>query len=96
MPGDFVTDLRADREAVRGANQHNQGETQEGVENTELIGPILGKAADDVQELDAIMNNKYARQPEKLRAGQNASRVERAPQREKKPNAPAITPKPNP
>jgi hypothetical protein len=38
-----------------------------------------------VQELDAIMNNKYSRQPEKLRAWQSASRVERAPQREKKP-----------
>jgi hypothetical protein len=85
MPTDFVEDLRADREAVRDANQHNQGETQEGVENTELIGQILGKAADDVQELDAIMNNKYSRQPEKLRAWQSASRVERAPQREKKP-----------
>jgi len=81
LPTDFVEDLRADREAVREANQHNQGENQEGVENTELIGQILGKAADDVQALDAIMNNKYARQPEKLRAWQSASRVERAPQR---------------
>jgi len=93
LPTDFVEDLRADREAVREANQHNQGENQEGVENTELIGQILGKAADDVQALDAIMNNKYARQPEKLRAWQSASRVERAPQREKKSTpitAPAI------
>lgn len=95
LPIDFVADLRADREAVRDANKHNQGETQEGVENTELIGQILGKAADDVQELDAIMNNKYSRQPEKLRAWQSASRVERAPQREKKPTPPASgTPKP--
>lgn len=86
MPADFVEDLRADREAVREANTHNQGETQEGVENTSLIGQILGKAADDVQELDAIMNNKYSRQPEKLRVWQSASRVERAPQREKKTN----------
>jgi len=96
LPTDFVEDLRADREAVREANQHNQGENQEGVENTELIGQILGKAADDVQALDAIMNNKYARQPEKLRAWQSASRVERAPQREKK-STPGTTPsKPTP
>ena len=95
MPGDFVEDLRADRAAVRAANQHNQGETQEGVENTSLIGQILGRAAADVQELDAIINNKYARQPEKLRAWQSASRTERAPQREKKPTAvPAPAPKP--
>ncbi len=40
---------------------------------------------------DAIMQNKYARIPEKLRAWQSASHIERAPQREKKP-APAKTP----
>lgn len=89
MPADFVADLRADREALREANRHNQGETQEGVGNTSLIGQILGRAAGAVQELDAIMNNKYARQPEKLRAWQSASRVERAPHREKKADAPA-------
>ena len=37
-------------------------------------------------ELDAMIHNKYTRQPEKLRAWQTASRVERAPQREKKPS----------
>jgi len=36
------------------------------------------------------MHNKYARHPEKLRAWQSASRVERAPQREKKPAVVAI------
>ncbi len=87
LPEDFVADLRADREALRAANQHNQGETQDGVENTAAIGEILGRAAEDVQQLDAIMNNKYARQPEKLRAWQSACRVERAPQREKKPDS---------
>jgi hypothetical protein len=91
MPADFVADLRADCEVIREANQHNQGENQEGVENTELIGKILGKAGDEVQEIDAIMNNKYSRQPEELRAWQSASRVERAPQREKKPT-PGATP----
>lgn len=34
------------------------------------------------------MYNKYTRQPEKLRAWQCASYVERAPQREKKPAPP--------
>lgn len=84
LPGDFVDDLRAGRQAISEANQHNQGEVQTGVENTELIGQLLGQAGDDVIELDAIMHNKFARQPEKLRAWQSASRVERAPQREKK------------
>ncbi len=49
LPTDFVEDLRDDREAVRNANQHNQGETQDGVENTFLIGQILGNAADDIR-----------------------------------------------
>lgn len=93
LPTDFVEDLRADREAIREANQHNQGETQGGVENTQLIGEILARAANDVQELDAIIRNKYARNPAKLAAWASASRIERAPQREKKP-VPTPVPKP--
>lgn len=84
MPDDFVDGLRDDREAVRDANQHNQGETQGGVENTAAIGQILGLASVDVQVLDTVMHNKYARHPAKLKAWLSASRVERARQREKK------------
>ena len=42
------------------------------------------------------MRNKYARNPAKLAAWESASRIERAPQREKKPATPAggATPKP--
>jgi len=84
MPADFVADLRADRDAITQANQRNQGEVQGGVENTELIGQLLGKINGEIGELDAIMHNKYARQPEKMRGWLSASHVERAPQREKK------------
>ena len=96
LPTDFVADLRADREAIRTANQHNQGETQEGVENTEAIGQILALASRDVQELDTIMRNKYARNAAKLAAWESAGRTERAPQREKKsiPTAGPTPPKP--
>ena len=96
MPADFVTDLRADRDAITQANQRNQGEVQGGVENTELIGQLLGKINDEIGELDAIMHNKYARQPEKMRAWLSASHVERAPQREKKPVQSAGSPQPKP
>jgi hypothetical protein len=92
LPGDFVTDLRADRDAITAANRVNQGENQEGVESTALIGELLGKVNDEVVQLDTIMHNKYARQPEKLRAWQSASRVEHAPQREKKAEAPPAPP----
>lgn len=94
LPTDFVADLRADREAIRTATQHNQGETQGGVENTAALGQILSRATEDVQQLDAIMNNKYARQAEKLRAWQSASRVERAPVREKKATNLTASPQP--
>ncbi len=88
LPADFVADLRAGRQAVTDANSHNEGEVRDGVENTELIGQLLGQAADQMIELDAILHNKYMRQPEKLHAWQTASRVERAPQREKKTATP--------
>ncbi len=63
------------------------------ITNTKLIDELIGQINDVVGGLDAIMFNKYTRQPEKLRAWQSASHVERAPQREKKPT-PAPTPTP--
>lgn len=94
LPADFVAHLRADRKAIADANRLNQAETGSGVENTELIGQRLDKINDEIGELDAIMHNKFTRQPEKLRAWQSASHVERAPQREKKPTAtpPVLSP----
>ena len=38
----------------------------------------------EVNYLDATIRNKYTRNPDKLRAWDSASRIERAPQREKK------------
>jgi hypothetical protein len=94
LPTDFVAHLRADRDAITEANQRNQSENLGGVENTELISQLLDQINEEVAELDAIMHNKYTRQPEKLRAWQSASHVERPAQREKKtPPAPAA-PKP--
>jgi len=48
----------------------------------------------EVTQLDAIMNNKYARNPEKLRAWESASHIERAPKREKKPASGTTPPAP--
>ena len=93
MSADFVAHLREDRDAITDANKHNQDENLGGVENTELIGQLLDQINAEIGELDAIIHNKYTRQPEKLRAWQSASHMERAPQREKKP-APAKTPAP--
>ena len=50
-----------------------------------------------MDDLDTIMGNKYARQPEKLKAWQAASRVHRAPKRKKDEGDGRTTPpKPNP
>ena len=94
LPADFVEDLRADRDAISATNTHNQTETQSGVEDTARISQILAQAAEDVQELDAMFANLYTRDPAKLHAWQRASRVERAPVREKKPAVPTPTPTP--
>jgi hypothetical protein len=88
LPATFVANLRADRKALADANKNNQSETRDGVENTQLISELLGQANALIAELDAVMFNKYTRQPEKLRAWQSASHVERTAQHEKK-TAPA-------
>ena len=85
LPADFVTPLRIDSDA----NKLNRGENLEGVENTELINQLPGKINDEVGELDAIMNNKYTRQPEKLRAPQSANNVERAATRQENAAGPS-------
>jgi hypothetical protein len=93
MPQDFVAHLRADRELIADTNRHNQSEVLEGVESTRLVGELIGQMNDVITHLDAIMYNKYTRQPEKLRAWQSASHVERAPRREKPAVAkPAVQP----
>ena len=51
----------------------------EGVENTSAIGTLLGQGLVLVTKLDAIMHNKYARQPDVLRAWMSASYVGSVP-----------------
>ena len=53
------------------------------------IGRLIKAGMKEVNYLDAIIHNKYARNPDKLRVWENASHIERAPQREKKPAQPA-------
>ena len=94
LPEDFVAALRADRNALNQTGDHNEAETQKGVENTALIGELLTRAGAAVDQLDTVMNNKYTRVPEKLHAWNRASRVERAPQRA--PEKPASPTPPSP
>ena len=92
LPAEFVANLRADRQAITDANTLNNEETQEGTGATSLIGTLLKELNDEVTQLDAMMHNKYARVPDKLRTWLSASHVERAAHREKKPAPPAPQP----
>ena len=59
------------------------------MESTAAIGRLIKAGMKEVNYLDAIIRNKYTRNPDKLRAWDSASHIERAPQREKKPVTPA-------
>ena len=88
MPADFVQDLKDDLVAIRSADDDMESDDQSGVASTAAVGRLIRAGMAEVTQLDAIIKNKYARTPDKLRAWQSASHIERAPQREKKP-APA-------
>ena len=87
LPADFVQHL------TDNAQDAEESDDSGGVESTAAVGRLIRDGMKEVNYLDAIMHNKYARNPEKLRAWQSASHIERAPQREKKV-APAKTPTP--
>ncbi len=76
-PG-FVEDLRADLQAIRDINSGKTSDNLEGVENTAAIDTLLGQAQGIITRLDAIMQNKYNNNPDKLTAWKSASHVERA------------------
>ena len=75
---DFVEDLRADLQAIHDIKSGKTSDNLQGVENTAAIDTLLGQAQDIITRLDAVMNNKYSRDPDKLRAWKSASHVERA------------------
>ena len=88
MPANFVTHLQDDRDAIDNAQDDIEGDDEEGVASTAAVGRLIKDGMKEVNYLDAIMHNKYSRDPDKLRAWQSASHIERAPQREKKPTPP--------
>ncbi len=90
LPADFVQDLRADRTALDACNSGKHSDNLEGVESTSAIDTLLGDAQAIITRLDAAIQNKYSRDPDKLAAWKSASRTERAA---KKAEA-AVTPPP--
>ncbi len=91
LPTDFVLHLAEDIQAIHDAKDHAAGDENQSVESTAAVGRLIREGMKEITYLDAILRNKYTRTPDKLRAWESASHIERAPQREKKP-APTPTP----
>lgn len=72
MPAYFVQDLKDDIAAIRAADTDMESDDQEGVASTAAVGRLIRAGMAEVTQLDAIVNNKYARNPEKLRAWESA------------------------
>ena len=89
LPADFVKNLGDDRAAIDAAQDAQETAREDGVASTSAVGRLIRDGMTNVNLLDAMMHNKYARDPDKLRAWMSASHIERAPQREKKPAPPA-------
>lgn len=94
LPADFVTHLGDDLTAIEAANKQQNTGLDEQTGGTGAKSAAIRKALDAASQLDTIMKNKYARDPENLRAWLSASHTERAAQREKP--APPATPPPPP
>jgi hypothetical protein len=88
LPADFVEDLRRDRTALDDCNSGKHSDNLEGVESTSAIDTLLGKAQAIITRLDAAIQNKYSRDPDKLAAWKSASRTERAPRKAEVPVTP--------
>jgi cobalamin biosynthesis protein CbiG len=89
LPADFAQHLADDLAAIAAARDEQETNREGGVASTATVGQLIAAGMKEVNYLDAIVNNKYTRAPEKLRAWQSASHIERPAQREKKPNPPA-------
>ncbi len=92
LDDNFVLHLADDRETIDGAQDDLESDRGGGVESTAAVGRLIRDGMKEVTYLDAITHNKYSRDPDKLRAWQSASHIERAPQREKKPTPPPPPP----
>ena len=77
LPTDFVEDLRADRDALAACNSGKHSDNLEGIESTSAIETLLSQAQSIISRLDAAIQNKYIRDPDKLAAWKSASRTER-------------------
>jgi hypothetical protein len=91
MPADFVTRIAADRAAINSARAAQESGENETVQSTAAVGRLVRDGTKEVIYLDAIVRNKYARNPDKLRAWMSASHVERPRRLSKKPSQASVS-----
>lgn len=84
MPGTFVADLRADRDAVPQARTEQQTKTSGKELDTASLSALARKGMETRDKAIAALRARYSREADKLRAAEAAAHVERAPKREKK------------
>lgn len=87
----FLEDLNAALSAFENAQSSQNQNTERRVTATAAIEAVMERGRQIVRELDAIVNNKYRRNPATLAAWESASRVERVPRKKKTPAPPAPT-----
>ena len=83
LPATFVADLTADLARIDASKGDEDHIDTQGVTSTVTLGKAIEKGITIVGQLNAIMHNKYTRNPEKLRAWNSVSHTERTPHREK-------------
>lgn len=81
LPADFVTDLRADRDAPAASPRPSQPILG-------LVSCVLQSCVFPITRLDAAVKNKYARDPEKLAAWKSASHTVKSEKRLQPPEKP--------
>ena len=83
LPATFVSDLAEDVKMIDESKDDQNDADTEGVASTATLGAEIRSGLKIVAELNAIMHNKYTRQPEKLVAWKSASHTERVARRGK-------------
>ncbi len=68
LPADFVQHLTEDLAAIAVARDQTESTRAGAVASTASVGQLIADSMKEVTYLDAIVNNKYARVPDKLRA----------------------------
>ena len=91
LPADFLTHLGDDITAIENANKQQDTGLDEQTGGTGAIDVATGSGLAAADQLDTIMQNKFSRDAETLRAWNSANHTERAAQRAK-PAPPAPTP----